>query len=57
MVIRDAVGSFLKLSTSGGSSLKDTRWEISARVLTSNVPVRLTTIGMILTSDSSVPCV
>ena len=50
-------GSCLKVSTSGCSSLKYTSWEISVRVLTWNVPFRLMTIGMILTSDFRVPCV
>ena len=39
----------------GGSSLKETSWAISARVLTWNVHVLLMTIGMILISAFSVP--
>ncbi len=45
------VGSCFIVSTSDGSSLMDTSGAIFARVLTWNVPVRMTTIGMILTSD------
>ena len=51
------VGSCLKVSSSGGSSLKETSWAISARVLTWNVLVRLMTIGIISTSALRVPCV
>jgi len=43
------MGSCLKVSSYGGSSLKETSWAISARVLTWKVPVRLMTIGIILT--------
>ena len=42
------VGSCLKVSSFGVSSLKDTSWAMSARVYTLNVPDRLMTIGMIL---------
>jgi hypothetical protein len=42
---------------SGGSSLKDTSWAISARVFTLNVHVLLMTIGMIMMSALSLPCV
>ncbi len=45
----------LKVSPSGGSSVNKTSWEISARVFTWKVPVRLMTMGMILTSDFRVP--
>ncbi len=46
-----AVGdSCSKVSPSGGSSMNETSWEISARVFTWKVPVRLMTMGMILTS-------
>ena len=56
IVILLAVGySCLKVSPSGGSSVNETSWEISARVLTWKVPVRLMTMGMILTSAFSVP--
>ncbi len=48
-------GSCLKVSLSGGSSANETSWEISARVLTWKVPVRLMTMGMILTSAFRVP--
>jgi hypothetical protein len=51
------VGSCLKVSTSGCYFLKDTSWEIFASLFTWNVPVRLMTIGFILTSDFRVPCV
>ena len=40
---------------SGGSSVKETSWAISARFLTRNVPVLLMTIGMMLISAFSVP--
>ena len=40
---------------SGGSSVKETSWTISARVLTWNVPFLLMTIGMMLISAFSVP--
>jgi hypothetical protein len=43
-------GSCLKVSSSRGSSLNDTSWAISARVLTWKVHVRLMTMGIILTS-------
>ncbi len=39
----------------GGSSVKETSWAISARVLMWNVPVLLMTIGMLLISACSVP--
>ncbi len=48
-------GSCLKVSSSGGSSANETSWEISSRVLTWKVPVRLMTMGMILTSAFRVP--
>ena len=41
----------------GGSSLKDTSWAISARVLTLNIPVMLMTMGIIFMSAFSVPWV
>ena len=47
----------LKVSWSGGSSANETSWAISAWVLTWKVPVRLMTIGMILTSAFRVPYV
>ena len=50
-------GSCLKVSSSGGSSVNETSWEFFARVLTWKVPVRLMTMGMILTSASRVPYV
>ena len=58
MAIRcDGLGSCLYVSASGGSSSKETSCAISARVLTLKVPVLLMTIGMILMSAWSVPCV
>ena len=48
-------GSSLKVSSSGSYSVNETSWEISARVLTWKVPVRLLTMGMILTSAFRVP--
>jgi len=50
-------GSCLKVSSSGGSSLNETSWATSARVLTRKVLVRLMTMGIILTSAFSVLCV
>jgi hypothetical protein len=47
-------GSCLKVSSSGDSSIHETSWAISARVLTWKVPVRLMTIGIISTFDFSV---
>ena len=47
--------SCLKVSPSGGSSANETSWEISARVFTWKVPVRLMTMGMIFTSAFRVP--
>ncbi len=55
IVILLAVGGrCLKVSSSGGSSVNETSWEIFARVFTWKVPVRLMTMGMILTSASRV---
>ena len=48
-------GSCLKVSSSGGSSANETSWEISAKVFTWKVPVRLMTMGMILISAFRVP--
>jgi hypothetical protein len=48
-------GTFLKVSSSGGSSSNETSWAISARVLTWKVLVRLMTMGIILTSAFRVP--
>ena len=48
-------GSYLKVSSSGDSSLKGTSWAISAYVLTWKVHVRLMTMGIILTSACRVP--
>ena len=45
------------MSSSGGSSVNETSCEISAYVLTWKVPVRLMTMGMILTSAFRVPWV
>ena len=50
-------GSCLKVSSSGGSSLNETSWAISARVLTWKIVVRLMTMGIILTSAFRVPYV
>ena len=49
--------SCLKVSSSGGSSVNETNCEISACVLTWKVPVRLMTMGMILTFAFRVPWV
>ena len=51
------LGSYLYVIASGGSSSRDTSCAISAKVLTLKVPVLLMTIGMILMSACSVPCV
>ncbi len=42
-------GSCLKGNPFGGFSMNEIRWEISVKVLTWKVPVRLMTMGMILT--------
>ena len=56
IVILLAVGGrCLKVSSSGGSSVNETSCEISARVLTWKVPVRLMTMGMIFMSAFKVP--
>ena len=55
VILLAAGGSCLNVSSSGGYSANETSWEISARVLTWNVPVRLMTMGMILTSTFRVP--
>ena len=49
--------SYLKVISSGDSSLKETNWAIAARVLTWKVQVRLMTIGIILTPAFKVPWV
>ena len=43
------VGSVLYVRVSGGFSLEDTSWAISARVRVWKVPILLITFGMILT--------
>ena len=48
-------GSCLNVSSSGGSSLNETSWAVSARVLTWKGPIRLMTMGIILTSAFRVP--
>ena len=54
IVIRLAVVvSCLKVSVSGGSYANETSCEISASVFTWKLPVRLMTMGMILTSPLS----
>ena len=47
----------LFVGESGGSSLKETSWTISASVLALKVPVLLMTIGIIRTSAFMVPWV
>ncbi len=54
-ILLAVMGSCLKVSSSGGSSLKETSWAISATVLTWKVPVWLLTTGMIFTSAFRVP--
>ena len=49
-------GSSLYVLASGGSSLKETSWAISASVLTVKDPVRLITMGMISMSSVHAPC-
>ncbi len=49
-ILLDVKGSCLKVSSSGGYSLEETSWAISAKVLTWKEPVRLMTMGMIFTS-------
>ena len=55
LIILAVGGSCLKVSSSGGSSANETSWAISAKVFTWKVPVRLMTMGMILTSAFRVP--
>ncbi len=56
IVILLAVGdNCLKVSSSGGSSVNETSCEISARVLTWKVLVRLMTMGMIFIFAFRVP--
>ena len=50
-------GSCLYVRVYGGSSLNETSCAISASVRTLKVPVLLMTIGMILISALSVPCI
>ncbi len=57
MILLAVGGSCLKVSSSGGSSANETSWEISAKVYTWKVPVRLMTMGMILISAFRVPYV
>ncbi len=45
------------MSASRGSSLKETKWAVSAKFLTLNVLVLLTTIRMMLMSALRVPWV
>ena len=49
--------SCLYARVSGGSSLNETSCAISASVRTLKVPVLLMTIGMIMISALSVPCI
>ena len=55
VIILTVGDSCLKVSPSGDSSVNEASWEISARVFTWKVPVRLMTMGMILTSAFRVP--
>ena len=48
-------GSCLKAISSGVSSLNETSWAISARILTWKVHVREMTMGIVLTSAFRVP--
>ncbi len=50
-------GSCLYVRVFGGPSLDETSCAISASVRTLKVPVLLMTIGMIMTSALSVPCI
>ena len=51
------MGICLNVSSSCGSSLNDTSWATSAKVLRFNVHVRLMTIGLILEFALRVPLV
>ena len=55
MILLVVGGSGLKASSSGGSSVNETSWEISARFLRWKVYVRPMTMGIILTSAFRVP--
>ena len=54
-IILAAFDSCLKVGSSGGSSLNETSWAISAKVLTLKVPVRLMIMGTIFTYAFRVP--
>ncbi len=56
-IFYDGFGSCLYVRASGGSSLNETSCVISASVRTLKVPVMLITIGMIMISALSVPCI
>jgi hypothetical protein len=56
-ILLDGLGSCLKVSSSGGSSLNKTSCAISASVLTWKGPVRLITILIISISAFRVPWV
>ena len=57
MILLAVGGSCLNVCSSGGSCVNETSCEISASVWTWKAPVRLMTMGMILTSAFRVPCV
>ncbi len=49
VIVCACAGRVLYVMSSGGFSLNETRWEISARVLVLQLPVLLMAIGMICT--------
>ena len=53
----DGFGSCLYVRVSRGSSLNETSCAISASVRTLKVPVLLMSLGMIMISALSVPCI
>ena len=55
MILLAMGGRCLKVISSRGSSVNEISWEISARVLTWKVTVRMMTMGMIFMSAFRVP--
>ena len=56
VIVCACVGRVLYDRASGGFSLNNTSWEISARVLVWKLPVLLMTIGMICTCSRPLLC-
>ena len=56
VIVCACVGRVLHARACGGSSLNETSWAISARVLVWNLPVMLMTIGIICTCSRPLLC-